>query len=398
MSEHPAAFINFDLSQLIDLDDFVPPAMPNEETLRIWTKKLKLFTSRSRDAPYINNDKLQATSLGFLDDVVSPPACGPVMDEIDQEVQRWLIEETSPVKIIVTPPCDENCVIDSWANAYGFNTLDAPARETLIDPDGFQLPVIPHNGLIIIPRLADWFLRHRNGLRAVRQLLQYVSESDQRFVFGCNSWAWNFLVKAVQADMVLPQPEVFEPFGEGRLQSWLSALASAESTHNVRFRLSKSGRNVLSSDKIDDHDPEFFEALAARSLGIPWVAWHMWRKTLRSERIDAVGDNSELEKAERADRQERKMTLWISEIESYSLPGQHVQTALLVLHSLLIHNKLTLSELKLTLPSAGDTNMVPALMSRGFIRREGAYLSCDPSAYPDIRSALSSAGFSMSSI
>ncbi len=397
-SEKASIVSDFELRGMIPLEDFEQPSTPNQETLRIWGARLKRLVSQSEEAPFINSEQLQATALSHLDEIVSPPACGPVIDEINKTVNAWLRDETTPVKFIVTPPCDENCVIETWAKRSGFNTLDAPDRSSLISSDGFHLPAIKHEELVIIPRLADWFLRHRNGLRAVRELLQFVSESDQRFVFGCNSWAWSFLVKAVEADMVLPQPEIFRPFDEERLHEWLSALASADSTQNLQFRSSKTGGNVLSSDSAADHDKDFFETLAARSLGIPWVAWHMWRKALRSEDGEMADDDAEPFEAERGDREERKTTLWISEIESSSLPSQHTQTALLVLHSLLIHNRLTLAELKCTLPAAGDANMLPALISRGFIHRDGPYFLCTPSAYPDIRSALSAAGFPMSSI
>ena len=389
---------DFELRDLTPLGDYLPPALPTDETIKVWWNDLKRLFHRKPDAPYMESAKLQETTLGMLDDVVAPPACGPVLDEIERNVDAWLTHDTTPVKIIVTPPCDENCVIETWAKEHDYEILPPPQRALVTSRVSNAPPDISGKGVLVIPSLSEWFLRHRNGLDAVRQLFEAVSESDRRCVFGCNSWAWAFLVKSVQADLILPSPEIFVPFDTPRLSKWLSGLARADQTRDVHFRISKTGKDVFSDSDDSDFDKDFFEMLAARSLGIPWVAWHMWRRVLRAEREEPNGANEQADKAEKSDRMERKLTLWISDIESLSLPGQHPQTALLVLHSLLIHDRMTIGELRETIPVVGGSNIVASLIARGFVRRDGDTIICQPFAYPEIRSAMANAGFPMSAI
>ncbi|MGB3795648.1 MAG: hypothetical protein WA957_05025 [Alteraurantiacibacter sp.] len=392
---------DFVVRDLIPLTDFSPPAMPRDELLRRWWKDAKRLIMGEDDAPYMDSGELEKTTLGLLDDVVAPPACGPVLEEIGASIDYWVTRDTTPVKIVVTPPCDDNCVMESWAKENDLPTLAPPSRLTNPSPSPTNTPDLSGDGVLVIPRLADWFMRHRNGLKPVRLLLEAIAQTDRRIVVGCNAWAWAFLVKAVEADMVLPTPEIFCPFDEDRLYHWLHGLARADATRDVRFRLTKSGRNVFPDDEDPDYDRDFFKTLAGRSLGIPWVAWYLWRASLRSRRevddSDANGTNS-ADDAEAQDRAARRMTLWISEPSAVSLPSQHPQTALLVLHAILLHHSLTVEELRETVPIVGGSNIVATLIARGFVRRLDGTLTCHPAAYGEIRAALSNAGFPMSAI
>ena len=129
------------------------------------------------------------------------------------------------------------------------------------------------DGLLVIPRLEYWFLRQHNGLHALRSLLSRLACAERRCLVGCDSWAWRFLVKGAGADLALPRPGTFEPFDARRLRNWFATLARDSDGVTATFRLAGNGEDVLACD--DDGEPRnaHQRQLAARSGGIPWVAW-----------------------------------------------------------------------------------------------------------------------------
>ena len=269
---------------------FDPPPMPAEERLRLLAARFRAFFRSKDDTAFIADDRLQRATLRRLDQVVAPPACGPVMDELDATVAEWLAE--SPVatrhKLVILPACDQNDVLGAWAAQNGHQVLPAPDRAHLLSataPDLADLANLSGDGLLAVPNLERWFLRHRNGLGQVRRLLAALGDTERRCVVGCNSWAWAFLSAAAGVDLALPTGVTFKPFDANRLRRWFAELALDDTTRGVRFRLSEDGADVL--DVKDDGAPasDFLEKLAARSLGIPWVAWHMWRRSLRTDRV-----------------------------------------------------------------------------------------------------------------
>ena len=244
--------------------------------------------------------------------------------------------------------------------------------------------------MLVIPRLEDWFLRHQQGLAVVRALLAQVRESDRKCLLGCNSYAWAYLKRAIGADLILPDSLTFQPFDAGRLQEWFSRLNAADTTKDVVFRASKTGGDVLARDEKGELESDHLANLAARSRGIPWVAWSLWRNSLRSDQ------HEEDEKKEIAKHDD--VTLWVVEDNEYTLPTQTRQDALLTLQALLIHGRLTVEELRLVLPIVGDSFIVAGLMSCGFVEKEGDHLTCCVSAYPSIRKELLADGIPIDEI
>ena len=213
-----------------------------------------------------------------------------------------------------------------------------------------------------------------------------------KIVIGCNSFAWAFLRKAVSADLALPDAVTFLAFDEMRLHRWFGQLATSEATGSVRFRRSQSGVNVL--ELGDDGTPkdDYLRVLAGRSLGIPWVAWHMWRRSLRSGDEQEPAEDAKAVLSSDEEEVPSEQTLWVAALDEYVLPGKNEQSALLVLQALLIHGALSASQLRLVLPLVGESNIVSVLIKAGFVARDGDLFTCRPAAYPAIRAGLSSAG------
>lgn len=378
----------------VPLADYREPAMPAQELLRTLIGRVQALLVRHNPKPFIADDRLKKTTMDTLDQVVAPPACGPLLAELDRTVAAWIGERpvVSTIKVMVIPPCDENAVLETWARQEGHPILDPPRRDDLIQIPKVALPMLDGDGLIVVPRLEDWFIRHRNGLQTVRDLLAALDGSGRQVVIGCNSFAWAFLRKAVNVDLALPDAVTFLAFDEMRLHRWFGQLATSEATGAVRFRRSQSGANVL--ELGDDGTPkdDYLRVLAGRSLGIPWVAWHMWRRSLRSGDEQDPAEDAMAVLSSDEEEVPGEQTLWVAALDEYVLPGKNEQSALLVLQALLIHGALSASQLRLVLPLVGESNIVSVLMKAGFVARDGDLFTCRPAAYPAIRAGLASAG------
>lgn len=428
---------------LVPLADYRAPGMPAEHVVRAMWRRIKDRFSPSESDPVRADNRLQATTVKLLDEVAGQPACGPLLDDLDAAMRAWVDEPHGSFHcVVVLPPCDAADLIGGWARSRGHAVLCAPDRDR-----GHALSVVQGGGeapgarkapasradhatgndclvpgtpssLLVIPRLESWFLRRRNGLLAVRALLAELQQSERRCLIGCNSWAWAFLVRAAGASLVLPSPRTFGAFDAKRLQAWFAELGAASSQPGrVAFRLAHSGADVLATEGDGALANNYLEELAARSHGIPWVAWHLWRNGLRTG-IDAVETqkanghavNKVSESAAHASqvvadaRHEAgkilekiippgERTFWITGVPDPDLPHHQDDNALLVLHALLIHGALDTAELLSVLPDATAAEVLPALLRAGFLEQQGSQLVVKPSAYPAVRRALLADGF-----
>ena len=414
---------------LVPLGDYRSPGMPAEHVVRaVWRRFKERFDSSDSD-PVRADNRLQSTTLKVLDEVVGPPACGPLMHDFDAAVRAWLDEPEGTFHcVVVLPPCDSTDLIGSWAKSRGHAVLGAPERDqghalsVIVDTakeshatgaenaaDGKALTPEGEAPLLVIPRLESWFLRRRNGLLAVRALLAELQQSERRCLIGCNSWAWAFLVRAAGAALVLPSPRTFVAFDAKRLQAWFSELAAAQAdSGRVAFRLAHSGADVLALKDDGALSSNYLEELAARSNGIPWVAWHLWRNALRTgidaTEIQKANGHAGTKPASQEDANKAaeapengvpadERTFWITGVPDPDLPHHHDDNALLVLHALLIHGALDSTELLSVLPDATASEVLPALLRSGFLEKQGNQLTVKPSAYPAVRRALLADGF-----
>lgn len=382
-----------DNDAFVALSEAEPPTMPAEERFRSLVARVHAVLKPKETKPVIASDRLKRTTLDRLDEVVAPPACGPLLEELDRAVASWrgTRAKRSHLMLIVMPPCDETAIVELWAKQNGHRILPAPARGALIASGTADVPDLAGEDLLVVPRLEDWVLRHRDGLRAVRALLAAMDGARRPIVVGCNSWAWAFLGKAAGADLLLPDPVTFRPFGAPRLHDWFSELAAPDGTPALRFRLPKTGEDVLARNADGGPASDYLETLAARSRGIPSVAWHLWRRSLRSRDEGVAADAAKLA----TDRDPGEQTLWVAALDEYVLPQAQQQTALLLLQALLIHGPLTAEHLGLVLPIVGDSSIAPVLVRAGFLTRQADAFACCAAAYPAIREGLAAAGLPM---
>lgn len=197
---------------------------------------------------------------------------------------------------------------------------------------------------------------------------------------------------------MLPAPKTFKAFNAHRLKHWFSQIAQT-SGEGIAFIDTESGDEVLAGEE-GAHDR--LTSLAAKSLGIPWVAWHMWRHILREE-LEVKEDEKLAKKiaAKQAEEEHSKtrLTLWVAALNEYSLPSNAGDDSLLILHALLLHDGLTQEHLALTLPFTGAYNTANGLLMSGLVYvNEQQELHCTPEAYPAVCQGLKKAGFPEPSI
>lgn len=380
------------LPELIALSDYTAPAMPTEHVLRATWARLKRRMYGPED-PLLQHSGLGRASVSVINDLVDPPDCGPLLQALDEQFGEWSRDDGAHPRLrtIVIPPCDTTGTLSIWAQTRGHELVSEPHRASLINwVTHGKLPDLTGDGLLVIPRLEHWFLRQRNGMHAVRSLLSQLACTHRRCLVGCDSWAWRFVVKGAGADLALPRPQTFEPFDARRLRDWFTLLAQGSDGVTTTFRLTDNGDDVLACD--DDGEPcnAHFRQLAARSGGIPWVAWHLWRASLMVN----FGEEPLSDRAAGATAGDAR-TVWVVSIDDVELPLSNEDRALQVLQALLIHGELTPDEIDAVLPTTGEPDMLAALVTSGHLLRE--YDSdrhrVKPTAYPAVRKALKAAGF-----
>ncbi len=383
------------------LGGYTIPPMPTDDVARGLWKRLKEAVTRDSGEPFIAEDQLRKVSQSQLNGVQASPVCEPLLGELDVTLAEWAGAAThkSPLRVVVMPPCERNGLLRMWAERHGYAILEPPSRDTLRRGHPVVRPDLTGEGLMVIPELERWFLRHRTGLIAVRSLLESVGAMERTCVIGCNSWAWAFLGKAVEANMILPRPLVFQPYTAARLEAWLSGAVDA-ANRGVVYRLSQSGETLSPGGEASVTGP-FFKKLAAQSLGIPWVAWWVWHQSLRSrpeepgdEQAPAHPDGGNDDGGDHEDdRAQWKRTVWLAASDTFILPDQHEPDELIVLQALLIHGPLAPDELHVVVPAMREVSVVQSLISSGLIERAEGLLRVLPVAYPSIRRGLAAAGF-----
>lgn len=342
------------------------------------------------DTSGIDADRLNPATKKLLDQVAAPPAIQPLMRELTATLEGW-IKASSPstlLQTIILPPCDREAFLAAWAEKMELPVIPADASledvaQALQCDAAACLPVV-------IAKLETRFLRTADGLKDIRALIGLLATTRRKVIIGCNSWAWQFLVKSCEIDSVLSTPLTLAAFDRERLAHWLASLSDKAAQNGYRFKLAKNGRDVFSGPRDEDPSDSYMGELARKSLGIPWIAWSLWRSSLRTESAshDTDRDAKTLSDVD---------TFWISELSNYALPDRHDQNALLVLHTLLIHGELSPAQIEATVPLPGYTNVLNALTEARLIVLDdntGTY-HCAPVAYPSIRDGLRLNGYPM---
>ena len=372
-------------AELQPLEEYDAPSTPTPDLLKGWLERVKDLLRKEDAPPFMDEDELRAPTPAAAEAAEPPPACGLLLEQLDATLADWAAGRGGAARLhlFVPPPCEGENVLSTWAARHQLQTIPPPPRDALIHGDELgDLPDLTTGGTLVIPELGRWFLRHRTGLAHVRGLLEGLATTERRVLVGCNSWAWAFLKKAVDANATLPPPRTFRALHGDDLRTWFARIGGGGT-----FRLPKSGDTLDFDDADNAATADFFKTLAAESRGIPWVAWQLWHDMLRAK-AETDDDDAEADDG----------TLWVVKPKPLKVPNRHEPDELLVLQTLLIHGPLTLAEVDATVPTMNVSGIAQSLKQAGAAERDGDTIRCRPAAYPAVRTSLSDAGFPMGEV
>lgn len=380
-----------ELDGLVPLNEYQPPGLPAEEKVGSFVARVKAMFIARTGQNVIATERLETPSLKRLDDAAEPPACAPLLDDLDRAMKQWLSQPAAPGTLlaVVTPPSERGDVVGTWASGAGLQTLRAPHARTG-ELDLAAIASLDGDAPLVVPKLERWFLRTPEGLKRMRQLLALLSERRQVLI-GCNSFAWAYLAKAIRIDLVAPGPFTFRPFDGAMMEQWLVGLAKSELDGGAAFRIADSGTYLL-REGAEEETRHFFETLAGRSLGMPGIAWHMWRDMLR------LDDTNEKSGGSQGEHSAKREIFWIAAMDELVLPGDYPRELLFALHALCLHGALTPKQLIAAVPDNSGVAMIPALRGSKLIGFANGELAIRPEAYPAVRAGLLSSGFPVGAI
>ncbi len=401
--------------------EFVPIeryARPTEPTTEVVRKGIHGAWERLRqhsppEKPLIADEDLSQVPEERLQEAAPPPAWDDAVSALDAALAPWLEapEPASSVQVLVGPPfAGLSEIATHWAHAREWRlvTPPLPAQVLAGGGDWFSALESDDDTPLVMPSLEGCYLRHHDGLALIRRLIDWVCAYRRRCLLGCHSWAWAYLRKALEVDVVFPPPLTLQGFDDERLQRWFRSLASGAESAAFTFLQANSGKPVLNrvdhgaESKANEQGPnqtrqndrshgvtDFLKYVAGHSRGNPGVAWTIWRRSLHL----AVS-----EEGQETEAPDTGHVLWVkpwSQIDLPVCPSQLSQSDLLVLHALLLHGGLAAEFLPQLLPSTTTEIMhsLHELHARRMLDEVQGRWQVTALGYPAVRPILESEGY-----
>jgi hypothetical protein len=207
--------------------------------------------------------------------------------------------------------------------------------------------------IIVIPHLTACFLRCIGGLEGIVLLRDTVVENTEHFwLIGCNYWAWQYLDYICHTHACFERTLTLSKLSETELAEWLQPLVEKEF--------------------LPELDTDYFQQLRDNSLGVGRVATYLWLQSLRLETEQIIALSPKLP----------------------SLPDLPWRDRYL-LYSLLLHERMTLKELAVSLGENDHVmrSYVQELRLSGLIQGDFSALELNPVYYPQLRLELAQNNF-----
>lgn len=401
--------------KFIRLEEYRKPTEPAREAVRKGVRGLwQRLRQHPRPAEYLIEQKdLHQVPQQLLEQAAPTPTWDAAVSTLTAALEGWLGEPRPrhPVQILLGPPYSGiPDIAMHWTRANDWQLLEAPSPEQVLAGGAGWLEQLKHaeDTALVIPALEHCYLRHHDGLALIRQLIKWVCARQQRCLLGCNSWTWAYFRKAVEAEVALPSPIVLQAFDQDRLRRWFRLLADNAEGSDFQFLQESNGKPVLPppSDEVEqqadkrtkgqeanDRRPagvsDFLNYVAGHCRGIPLIAWSIWRRSLQVATEERVQEATVLDTGR---------ILWVrpwTRLDLPSVPLQHTQSDLFVLHALLLHGGLPTDLLPVVLPST-PTEIMQALHhlhACGLLSEVRDRWQITSLGYPAVRRVLVSEGY-----
>ena len=406
--------------EYIKLKDFAPPAASTQETVRKGLRGLlnRFGLSPRPDEPAVAQDELRRLPEQLYYQVAPEPDWCDPLAALDRVLQSDLTasEPTSPRRVVVGAPYSGSAeVLAHWAKKQGVSPVDLPSPETLLQGNAgwFEHLADTSQNPLVITHLERCYLRHHDGLRPMRHLLDWLSKRQGTYVLGCSSWSWTYLSKALHAATLFSEPWVLQSLDGQRLEQWFTRLAASQGEGRLVFRQSDTGDVIMRFPPASESPAESSRArqntnsgedepqpsralvdLAAHGRGNPGVALALWRHSLRlaPDKEDSQQDTVE------SSTTTPNRTVWVKPLSKLVLPTPAEtpdRDTLQVLHALLLHDGLSAPLLTELLP----VSLFEVMRRLRRLERDGLLTVADerwrvtPLGYPAVRQALFQEGY-----
>lgn len=403
------------LWQYISFTQYGRPLPPARESVRkgivsLWEILMPGSISTGRR-------ELRSVPPYLLNRAAPPPDRAQIVAALQVALSSWQSarEPKQAVQVIIdVPGSGTERAVTRLARKQGWQLMGPPAPGQILNGGTAWLDQIMENSLtpLVIPRLGKCYLRNQDGLELMSRLLDWLQTTRRRCLITCNSWAWAFLVKALQIDVMLPTPLVLAPFDGARLQFWLPALARRIHKDIFVFRSLDDGRlmfpmadsysqeasHYATYEKIDRYGdwvgvPYFLKQLAAYSRGMPEIARVLWQQCLQISADVQIDTRAQQEAAA-----DQRYTVWVrpwSQLKLPSVPLSVGTNELFLLHTLLLHGGASADLLGQLLPlSANEVRQILQWLSgTGVVDVEDGVWFVTLPGYPAVHSRLANEGY-----
>lgn len=390
------------LWQFIELGRFETPTAPAElpnrrEILRLWR-----WLRPKREEPDSASESLNPLprlSHRLLDHLAPAPDDEAAVAALEAALASRLEEEESagrPILVLGAPRSGVGRIVERWAESRGRPSTAPPSPERILDRDESWLSDLKRrNRPWVLPRLEKCWLRHADGFWLIQALLEILAGDDAGgCVIGCDSWAWEFFGHLPPGPAGIPQPLVARAWGADRLARWLgpptaSAGVVIRQTGNDALVL-PDFRAVGENGDDGGESGDFRRHLAAHARGIPSVVRAAWRRALES---GGEAASRESEAAPVSAFREIRVPSW----KELILPSTAAETRAhaVVLHSLLLHDGLSVDLLSRLLPlsPAEIAGSLHRLHAAELVERKNGRWRVAAIGYPAARKLLLGEGY-----
>jgi hypothetical protein len=389
--------------EYVSIADYQRPSTPVTQTAKKGLTFFQDFLQRDEpdeEGPLKKADELRRLSDWQIEEIVPAPDWAGAAEALAAHLEEWLASENSDQSaiVLVGPPYSGLTeIVPSWAEQQGWPLIEPPSAEQILAEDYTWFTGQRSNGEPwVLPSLERTYLRHANGLNLIRRFMDEASSGSLgRGLIRCDSWAWSFLHHIWNGRR--PMTLTLQAWDQPRLSKQLQKLADSTGGQQCTFRQADDGRYVLpslSDEEQTTEDPsDFLQLLAAYSRGIWGIAWEIWRNSLRTE--PDVDLEEELEEDEDQDLQH---TIWVTpwdQMEQPDLSSEAERDDAFVLHTLLLHNGLSLQTLQqlLFLSPTQVTETVFRLEKSGMVILNNTTWQVAPQGYPAVRDFLQKRGY-----
>lgn len=293
-------------------------------------------------------------------------------------------------------------MLRSLAGEKGWAVMEAPPPDQILR-GRVELPTFLADSVVVIPELAQWYLRHDAGLEVVRTLLDWILSSPFPIIVGCDSWGWSYLDKAIQLAVALPHPRILAPLDATALRGWLRKHATVSGDQPTVFREASTGKVALALNTTPnpDLDPEdaagepsnLLTHIAAHGRGLPEITWSLWRESFLRFKADML-----TKAAVKAVSRKKERTIWMTSWNQLKLPDfpdKPGHLHLFIKHALLLHAGLHESTLVLILPFPRGEIIrgLHELQVLGIVELASERWRITQAGYPAVRGALADEGY-----